>query len=149
MVELFLSEPTRSDDGDDESVKQQISLLNKLESMIWSLLVSCGARSEARLWLCNSLSNISSVTPRHQRELFVKILKSKSLKRALTDQVLRMIFEKHPRKAGSILAKRSHQLENFFKGKLAWHIEFLCSSFNNEVNSSLNSSPSHEPGSCS
>ncbi|GFZ20036.1 hypothetical protein Acr_28g0007410 [Actinidia rufa] len=131
MVELFLSEPTRSDDGDDESVKQQISLLNKLESMIWSLLVSCGARSEARLWLCNSLSNIRSVTPRHQRELFVKILRSKSLKRALTDQVLRMIFEKHPRKAGSILAKRSHRLENFFKGNprriLQWFSNFSSS----------------------
>ena len=125
MVELFLSEPTRSDDRDDESVKQQISLLNKLESMIWSLLMSCGARSEARLWLCNSLSKIRSVTPRHQRELFVKILRSKSLKQALTAQVLRMIFEKHPRKAGSILAKRSHLLDNFLKGKLAWHLAFF------------------------
>ncbi|XP_057513608.1 uncharacterized protein LOC130795502 [Actinidia eriantha] len=131
MVELFLSEPIRSGGGDDESVKKQISLLNKLESMIWSLLMSCGARSEARLWLCNSLSKIRFVTPRHQRELFVKILRSKPLKRALAAQVLQMMFEKYPRKTGYILAKRSHLLENFFKGNskriLQWFSHFSSS----------------------
>ncbi|KAL6967894.1 hypothetical protein U1Q18_033703 [Sarracenia purpurea var. burkii] len=128
MVQLFLSEPTWSNSGDAESVKQQISLLNKLQSMLWSLLMSRGARSEARLWLCNSLSNISSIAPRHQRELFVKILRSKPVKRSLAAQVLQMIFEKQPRKVGSILAKRSRLLENFFKGNprriLQWFSNF-------------------------
>ncbi|THF98543.1 hypothetical protein TEA_002888 [Camellia sinensis var. sinensis] len=86
--------------------------------MIWSFIMSCGGRSEARLWLCNSLASISSMTPRHQHELFVKILRSKPPKRAVAAQVLQMIFEKHPRKAGSILAKKSRRLENFFRGKL-------------------------------
>ncbi|XP_058196704.1 uncharacterized protein LOC131312763 [Rhododendron vialii] len=116
MVQLFLSEPTWSDTVDDKSVKHRISLLNELQSLMWSVLASHGGQSEARLWLCNSISSMSSVTPRHRRDLFVKILRSKPLKRALAAQILQMIFEKLPRKAGSILAKRSHLLEDFFKG---------------------------------
>ncbi|XP_052208549.1 uncharacterized protein LOC127812195 isoform X2 [Diospyros lotus] len=77
--------------------------------------MSCGGRSEARLWLCNNLSSLKSITPHHYRGLFVKILRSKPLKRSLATQVLQMIFEKHPQKAGSILAKKSHLLEDFFK----------------------------------
>lgn len=131
MVQLFLSEPTWSDAGDDESVKQQISLLDKLQSMIWSFIMLCGGRSEARLWLCNSLASISSMTPHHQHELFVKILRSKPPKRAVAAQVLQMIFEKHPRKAGSILAKKSRRLENFFRGHprriLQWFSNFAGS----------------------
>ncbi|KAI8523365.1 hypothetical protein RHMOL_Rhmol13G0067700 [Rhododendron molle] len=116
MVQLFLSEPDWSDAVDGKSVEHHISLLNELQSLIWSLLASHGGRSEARLWLCNSISSTSSVTPRHRRDLFVNILRSKPRRRALAAQILQMIFEKLPRKAGSILAKRSHLLEDFFKG---------------------------------
>ena len=120
MVNLFLSESYWAGDGNIESVKQLISLLNKLQSVIWSLLMSCGGRSEARLWLCNNLSSLKSITPHHYRGLFVKILRSKPLKRSLATQVLQMIFEKHPQKIGSILAKRSHLLEDFFKSELVF-----------------------------
>ncbi|CAK9134922.1 unnamed protein product [Ilex paraguariensis] len=128
MVQLFLSEPAWSDDGDDESIGQRISLLHDMESAIWSLMSSGGGRSEARLWLCKTLSGISSVSPRHQRELFVKLLRSKPLKRGLAAQVLQMIFERLPHKAGPLLAKRSHVLENFFRGNprriLQWFSNF-------------------------
>lgn len=129
MVQLFLSEPTWSDIVDDESVKHHTTLLNNLQSLVWSLLMSHGGRAEARLWLCNSISSISSVTPRHRREIFVKILRSKPLKKALAAQILQMVFEKLPRKAGSILAERSHLLESFFKGMLVllhWHLSHFC-----------------------
>lgn len=128
MVQLFLSEPTWSDIVDDESVKHHTTLLNNLQSLVWSLLISHGGRAQARLWLCNSISSISSVTPRHRREIFVKILRSKPLKKALAAQILQMVFEKLPRKAGSILAERSHLLESFFKGNprriLQWFSSF-------------------------
>ncbi|KAA8550507.1 hypothetical protein F0562_002191 [Nyssa sinensis] len=130
MVQLFLSEPTWSDAGHDESVKERISLLNELESLIWSVL-SSGGRSEARLWLCNTLSGISSLTPRHQREVFLNLLRSKPLKRGLAAQLLQMIFEKQPHKAGTIIAKKSYMLEHFFKGNprriLQWFSNFAGS----------------------
>ncbi|KAF8402397.1 hypothetical protein HHK36_013352 [Tetracentron sinense] len=115
MVQLFLSEPVCSDDGDDGTAKHRISLLDELGSIIWSLITS-GGRSEARLWLCNTIACISSITPRHQRELFMNLLRSKPTKLALAAQLLQMIFEKRPRKAGPILAKKSYMLEKFFKG---------------------------------
>lgn len=117
MVYLLLSEPDWKSGGNDEAVRQQISMLSELESTIWTLITS-GGRSEARLWLCRSLSTISSITPACQRELFVKLLRSRPLKEGLADQVLRMIFEKQPQKAGHIIAMKSYLLEDFFRGKL-------------------------------
>ncbi|KAJ9697600.1 hypothetical protein PVL29_009432 [Vitis rotundifolia] len=115
MVQLLLSEPNWSDGGDEDSVKLRISLLNKLESIICSL-ISSRARSEARLWLCNTIAGISSIMPRHQRDLFVDLFRSKPWKRGLAAQLWQMIFEKMPHKAGKIIAKKSYMLENFFKG---------------------------------
>ncbi|KAL3625776.1 hypothetical protein CASFOL_030305 [Castilleja foliolosa] len=118
MLQLFLHEPTwgdESDDkGDDQPYKHQ-KPLDELELAIWSLMSSDG-RSEARLWLCNTISGISSISPLHQRDLFVSLLKSKQIKWHLASQLLQLIFEKQPQKMGSILAKKSHNLENFFKG---------------------------------
>lgn len=130
MVQLFLSEPDWNIDGDDEAVKQKISLLNELESIIWSL-ISSGGRSEARLWLCRSLSSISSITPRHKRELFVNLLRSRPLNEGLAAQLLRMIFEKQPQKTGPIIAKKSYMLEDFFRGNprriMLWFANFVGS----------------------
>lgn len=117
MLQLFLCEPSWGDNNaNDESYMRRRSLLDELESVIWSLM-SSGGRSEARLWLCNTLSGISSINPRRQRDLFVSLLRSKPTKWHLASQLLQLIFEKQPQKMGTVIAKRSHKLENFFKGK--------------------------------
>ncbi|KAK4846724.1 hypothetical protein QYF36_021285 [Acer negundo] len=117
MVELFLLEPKWDGDGhgDIDSAKLIISLLNRLESVVWSLITS-GGRSEARLWLCNTVSGISSISREQHRELFVKLLRSKRVSRGLASQLLQMMFEKRPHKAGHVLAKKSYRLEKFFEG---------------------------------
>ncbi|PON44796.1 hypothetical protein PanWU01x14_263860 [Parasponia andersonii] len=107
MVNLFLSEPNWNDIGDSDSAKGRISLLSKLESVIQSFLMS-GGRSEARLWLCNTVAGISSVTCRHQCELFMDLLRSKPVKYSLASQLLEMIFDKRPQKVGSLISKKSH-----------------------------------------
>lgn len=128
MVQLFLSEPDWSYDGDDDSVKQRISLLNDVESVI-HLLITTQSRSEARLWLCKDVSGISSLSRRQKRELFVTLLRTSSQKRDLAAQLLQMVFEKQPKKAGSILAKKSGLLEDFFRGKLVIiPLYFVCNS---------------------
>ena len=121
MVYLFLSEPLWDGDGDgdvDDSSCIRISLLNKLESVICSFLMTSEGRSEARLWLCKTIAGMSSVTSYHQRELFVNLLRSnKSPKRALlASQLLQLIFEKRPQIMGSIIAKKSYMLKKFFEG---------------------------------
>ncbi|XP_077225120.1 uncharacterized protein LOC143858370 [Tasmannia lanceolata] len=115
MVQLFLSEPGLGDDGNGDVANERISLLNRLESIIWSIIAS-GGRSEARLWLCTTISCISSITPHDQCELFVELLRFKLPKRAIASQLLQMIFEKRPQKVGSIIAKKSYMLEKFFEG---------------------------------
>lgn len=131
MIQLFLSESIWSKDGDDDAAKLMLSLLNKLESVIWSR-ISHGGRSEARLWLCNTISGINSITPHHQCELFVNLLRSKSIKQGLAAQFLQMFFERRPYKAGSIIAKKCYMLEKFFKGNprriLQWFSNSGCSS---------------------
>ncbi|MFS7903219.1 hypothetical protein Hanom_Chr01g00021421 [Helianthus anomalus] len=114
MVHLFLSEPDWDWDGGDE--QQRISLLNDLESMI-RLLITSQSRSEARLWLCKDVSGISCLSRRQKCELFSTLLRTSSQKRDLAAQILQMIFEKQPKRAGSILAKKSDMLEDFFRGK--------------------------------
>ncbi|XP_019166717.1 PREDICTED: uncharacterized protein LOC109162469 [Ipomoea nil] len=128
MLQLFLSEPASNDNGDDILVEQRKSLLKELESVIWSL-ISSGHRSEARLWLCDSLAGISSLTPHHKRELFVALLRYKTVKRQrLAAQILQLLFEKLPQIAGPIIAKKSYLLEDFFKGNseriLQWFSNF-------------------------
>ncbi|KAI9083892.1 hypothetical protein K1719_034150 [Acacia pycnantha] len=126
MIDLFLSEHSWDEDVDsDDSMKLRVSLLNELESTIWSLIMS-GSRSEARLWLCNTIAGMTSITPRHQCELFLNLLKSQ--KHGLASQLLHMMFEKKPQMGGSILAKRSHILEIFFEGNskraLQWFVNY-------------------------
>lgn len=133
MVQLFLSPPSSSDPGDRDAdaVKERIFLLQKLESIIWSVIAS-GGRYEARIWLCNTIASIHTITPRDQRDLFVDLLRSKKSKRHLAPQILRMIFEKRPEKVGPIIAKKSYMLENFFEGNprriLQWFDNFATSS---------------------
>uniref|UniRef100_A0A2C9UTX3 Uncharacterized protein n=1 Tax=Manihot esculenta TaxID=3983 RepID=A0A2C9UTX3_MANES len=118
MVRLFLSEPNWKEDGvrgDSVVAKQWISLLNQLQSLIWSLMTA-GGRAEARLWLCSTISGITSLTSRQQRDLFVNLLRTRPTNHSLASQLLQMIFEKQPRKAGPIIAKRSYMLEKFFAG---------------------------------
>ncbi|XP_075514839.1 uncharacterized protein LOC142549658 isoform X1 [Primulina tabacum] len=133
MLELFLSEPTWADgNGSDESSAWRKSRLDELEIVIWSLMSSDG-RSEARLWLCNTLSSIRSISHRCQRELFVSLLRSMPVKQYLASQLLQLIFEKWPQKVGPIIAKRSKKLENFFKGNprriLQWFSNFSESGY--------------------
>ncbi|KAL3850490.1 hypothetical protein ACJIZ3_012372 [Penstemon smallii] len=128
MLQLFLSEPIWGDDTVvDEVYTRRKSLLDELELVIWTLMTP-GRRSEARLWLCKTLSGICSISPRRQRDLFVSLLRSKPIKRHLASQVLQLIFEKQPRKVGPIIAKKSQKLENFFKGNpnriLQWFSNF-------------------------
>lgn len=117
MVELFLIEPKWDVNEDIESSKVIVSLLNRLESVVWSLMTS-GGRSEARLWLCYTVSGISSISREQQRELFVKLLRSRRVSRSLASQLLQMMFEKKPHKAGRVLVKQCYRLEKFFDGKL-------------------------------
>ncbi|KAK9164499.1 hypothetical protein Syun_005401 [Stephania yunnanensis] len=127
MFDLFLPDQNWSGDGDTEAVKRRISLLSKLENVIWSLLTSEG-RSESRLWLCNTISSLSSITANVQCELFMNLLRSKPRNLSLAAHVLQMIFEKRPRIAGLIIAKKSYILEEFFKGNsrriLQWFDNF-------------------------
>ncbi|KAK9129474.1 hypothetical protein Sjap_009961 [Stephania japonica] len=125
MLGLFLPGQNWSGDGDTEAAKRRISLLSKLENIIWSLLTSEG-RSESRLWLCITISSLSSITANVQCELFMHLLRSKPRNLSLAAQVLQMIFEKRPRRVGLIIAKKSYILEEFFKGRriLQWFDNF-------------------------
>ncbi|XP_075642599.1 uncharacterized protein LOC142613960 [Castanea sativa] len=131
MVYLFLSEPIWDGDVDDSSCIR-ISLLNNLESVLCSFFTTSEGRSEARLWLCNTIAGMSSVTSYHHRDLFVNLLRSnKSPKRALlASQLLQLIFEKRPHIMGSIIAKKSYILKEFFEGNsrriLLWFSNFAA-----------------------
>ncbi|KAJ8440373.1 LOW QUALITY PROTEIN: hypothetical protein Cgig2_012809 [Carnegiea gigantea] len=113
MIDLFLSKPMWVKD-DNDSDEQRITLFDELEKIIWAIMTSEG-RSEARFWLCDAISSLSSIRPNEQQELFLRLLRSKPLNRDLAAQVLQMIFERKPHKAGLILAKKSHRLEKFFE----------------------------------
>ncbi|XP_075089647.1 uncharacterized protein LOC107776719 isoform X2 [Nicotiana tabacum] len=127
MLQLFLSKSSWKENADDESAEQRKALLNELESVIWSL-ISVEGRSESRLWLCNAVAGVRSITPCNQHELFMTLLRSKPLKRPLVGQLLRLLFQKEPQKAGHIIAKKCFLLENFFKGNqnriLQWFSNF-------------------------
>ncbi|KAK8961020.1 hypothetical protein KSP40_PGU013748 [Platanthera guangdongensis] len=75
-----------------------------------------GGRYEARLWLCNTISTIHSITPRKQRDLFLELLRLRKSKHDVAPQLLQMIFENKPEKAGSIIANKCYMLEKFFDG---------------------------------
>ncbi|XP_015162820.1 uncharacterized protein [Solanum tuberosum] len=132
MLQLFLSQPSWKENATDESVEQRKALLNELESVIWSLMLVEG-RSECRLWLSNAVAEMRSITPRNQRELFMTLLRSKPLKKPLVGQLLQLLFQKEPQKAGLIIAKKCFLLENFFKGNrnriLQWFSNFASSGY--------------------
>ncbi|XP_068664711.1 uncharacterized protein [Aristolochia californica] len=115
MVQLFLSETKWDDDGDAIAAEERISLLNKLEPIIWTIITSNG-RSEARLWLCTAISSIKSLSSEDHAELFIDVLRFKLPKRAIAAQIWQMILEKRPKKAVPAVAKRSYILEKFFEG---------------------------------
>ncbi|CAN0824385.1 hypothetical protein LINGRAHAP2_LOCUS24 [Linum grandiflorum] len=117
MVKLFLTKPSSAGDYDEdgEVSKRWISLLSELSSVVWSLMTAAG-RSEARLWLCNTIGGLESLTSCQQRDIFIKLLRANPKQRGLATQLLQMIFAKRPQMAGAIVAKRSHVLEKFFQG---------------------------------
>ncbi|KAJ6835481.1 uncharacterized protein M6B38_331970 [Iris pallida] len=127
MVQLFLSRPESDGSGDKNIVEERISLLQRLESILWSVITSAG-RYEARLWLCNTISCIHSITARDQHDLFVELLRSKQPRQDLAAKLLHMIFEKRPERVGPIIANKSSMLENFFEGNprriLQWFDNF-------------------------
>ncbi|OWM82949.1 uncharacterized protein LOC116188535 [Punica granatum] len=116
MIRLFLSPADEAGGGDDESARSVIAHLNQLGSVIWSAVVAAGCRSEARLWLCNTISRLTSLPRLDHRDIFVSLLRSKPRGRALASQLLQMMFEKRPHMAGPVIARRSHLLEQFFRG---------------------------------
>ncbi|KAL0550526.1 hypothetical protein IC582_015048 [Cucumis melo] len=115
MIDLFILESTFNDEQDVSSAKLRISLLSELESVLWKLL-TCGGRSEVRLWLSNTIASVTSISPQHQRDLFMTLLRRKPLKWAFASQLLQMLFEKRSREAGILIAKRSYIMEKFFEG---------------------------------
>ncbi|KNA22078.1 hypothetical protein SOVF_037240 isoform A [Spinacia oleracea] len=115
MIALYLSKPLWGDATNADSGDLRMPLYDKLEKIIWGLITSEG-RSEARLWLCESISSLSSITPPEQRDLFTRLLKSKPRKLDIAAQVFQMLFERRPQKAGLILAKKSRKLKRFFEG---------------------------------
>ncbi|XP_039127690.1 uncharacterized protein LOC120263779 isoform X2 [Dioscorea cayenensis subsp. rotundata] len=115
MVQLYLSKPVADASGDGDLVEGRLSLLQRLESIIWSI-ITLGGRYEARLWLCNTISCIQCITSRNQCELFRELLRSKPAKHDVAAQLLRMILEKSPGEIGPVIAKKSYLLEKFFEG---------------------------------
>uniref|UniRef100_A0ACD5VXT6 Uncharacterized protein n=2 Tax=Avena sativa TaxID=4498 RepID=A0ACD5VXT6_AVESA len=115
MVQLFLQVPTDGGSVDTDAVRARRSLLNKAESVIKSVVRS-GGRYEARMWLCSTISSIHLLDPRDQRDLFLDLLEMKDSRRDVAARLLRMIFDKKPKKAGSVLAQKLHMLEKFFQG---------------------------------
>lgn len=128
MIELFLSEPNWNDVvNDDDSTRSRISILNDLETVIWSTV----GLSEARLWLCNTVAGLNCVTSLDQRDLFRNLLRTSGVKRDLASQLLHLMFDTAPHKPGSVLARRSHVLKKFFQGQfrlliLCFLVYFFC-----------------------
>ncbi|KAK4742877.1 hypothetical protein SAY87_000878 [Trapa incisa] len=116
MIQLFLEQADSTGGRDDESTHPVISLLNQLGETIWKAIVAAGCRSEARLWLCNTISRLSTLPRRGQRDIFVSLLRSEPRGRTIGSLLLQMMFDKRPDMTGPVIARRSHLLEQFFKG---------------------------------
>lgn len=131
MVLLFLSEPSNEDKEDRGLVKERISVLEQLERII-SSIISTTVFNEARIWLCDAISHLQSITPRNKCRLFEKLLREKKSKRELAPQLIRMIIERRPERAASVVAKRCIMLESFFEGNprriLEWFNHFASTS---------------------
>ncbi|KAF7031994.1 hypothetical protein CFC21_043225 [Triticum aestivum] len=125
MIQLFLQVPTDDGNVDTDAVRARRSLLDKAESVIKSVVRS-GGRYEARMWLCSTISSIHLLDPRDQRDLFLDLLEMKDSRRDVAARLLRMIFDKKPVKAGSVLAKKCHMLEKFFQGNPERILQWFC-----------------------
>lgn len=98
-------------------------MLERLEPLIWKLITADG-RSEARLWLCNAVASLNTMSRQEQFALFFDILRSPNPPKddegrsgqMLARQLLRMLCENAPKKAGKIISKRSRILQSFFRG---------------------------------
>ncbi|XP_062207758.1 uncharacterized protein LOC133909374 [Phragmites australis] len=115
MVQLFLQVPAEVGSVNTIAVKARRSLLSNAESIIKSVIKS-GGRYEARLWLHSTVSSVHSLNRHDQRDLFLDLLEMKNSRQDVSARLLRMIFEKKPERAGYILAKKCHMLEEFFRG---------------------------------
>ncbi|KAJ1286629.1 hypothetical protein BS78_03G367100 [Paspalum vaginatum] len=116
MVQLFLHVPTEGGSANNTvAVEAKRSLLNNVESIIKSVIKSAG-RYEARLWLCSTVSLVHSLNRHDQRDLFLDLLEMKNSRRDVAARLVRMIFDKNPKMAGSILARKGYILEEFFRG---------------------------------
>ncbi|KAG6497428.1 hypothetical protein ZIOFF_045327 [Zingiber officinale] len=135
MLRLFLRKPTPStgdNDGGGASgnrgvVEETLSLLRNLESILRSLISTCGG-CETRLWLCNTISSFHSIDRQDHLSLFLELLRFERSKLDVASRILQMIFEKRPRVVGHILAKKCYLLEKFFQGNgrriLLWFDHF-------------------------
>ncbi|XP_078163685.1 uncharacterized protein LOC144558709 [Carex rostrata] len=130
MVFLFLQQP-QIGSSSTVDIKEKLSVLEKIESIISSLIKN-GARYEARLWLCSTISAIHSINPSDQHEIFQGLLENKASRKDVAPQLLQMIFQKCPEKIGPIIAKRCSVLKKFFRGNhnriLQWFDNFTISS---------------------
>lgn len=115
MVQLFLQVPAECGSVNTVAVEGRRSLCHNVESIIKSLTKSAG-RYEARLWLCATVSLVHSLSDCGQRDLFLDLLERKNSRRDVAARLLRMIFDKKPKTVGSILARKGHILEDFFRG---------------------------------
>jgi hypothetical protein len=93
MVQLFLQVLTGGGNVDTDAVKARRSLLSNVEPILKSVIKSVG-RYEARLWLCNTVSSIHSLSRHDQQELFLHLLEMKNSRKNVAACLLRMIFEK-------------------------------------------------------
>lgn len=114
MVFLFLQQ-SQIDSSSTIDVKEKFSVLEKVESVLSSLIKN-GARYEARLWLCSTISAIHSINPSDQHEVFQGLLENKVSRKDVAPQLLKMIFQKCPEKVGPVIAKRCSVLKKFFRG---------------------------------
>ncbi|KAL6616534.1 hypothetical protein ACP70R_038804 [Stipagrostis hirtigluma subsp. patula] len=115
MVQLFLQVPPEGGSVNTVAVEARRALLSRVESVIKSVIKS-GGRYEARLWLCGTVSSVHTLNRHDQRDLFLDLLEMKNSRWDVAARLLRMIFEKKPERAGSILARKCHMLEEFFRG---------------------------------
>jgi len=118
MINLFISEPTRNNDAnaEEDSTKLRIHLLKELETVLWSTIISLG-RAEARMWLRKTIAGFNCVKPRDQREIFINFMRIPKKKHDLASQFLNLMFDNSPQKLGSVLARKTRVLENFFTGE--------------------------------
>ncbi|GAB2234614.1 hypothetical protein Drorol1_Dr00003871 [Drosera rotundifolia] len=117
MIDLHISKSTNIHNStDSDGINDPRTwILAELEKVIWSVMITDG-RSEARMWLCESVSSLCSISATEQREVFSELLRVKSVRRSVAGRIWGMVFEKEPRAAGAVLGRNGILLEKFFEG---------------------------------